>query len=327
MTPPPRCAQAQPLSAGQFMQRRSGCERCVLSTSSTSDWRCMPAVIIAGTQKGGTTELSWNLRRHHQLFADDKESHFFDIVKADDVLDPSVWHDYLWPAQHTTTQQCGSAQECSRRSSHEGAWGSRAILSGHAFAFEKTPDYLRTPHAMDAMLRLLPSVRVLVLLREPTARAYSQFRMNLVKDHPHANASTLALAPELFETRISREVAGRCLHLALTMPGLLSIRPFSGDTRAALAAALAAGPSDECRQLLGRLQYGRPAARELYTLDTLRVESPLTRTYLELPILVHGLYLPMLERVYARRLHPRTHDEPRTPSPSSALCTDLRHSR
>ena len=51
---------------------------------------------------------------------------------------------------------------------------------GRGFAVEKTPSYMRNVNgAVLNIARLLPSVRLILLLREPAARAYSHFRMQV----------------------------------------------------------------------------------------------------------------------------------------------------
>jgi hypothetical protein len=51
----------------------------------------------------------------------------------------------------------------------------------HALPFEATPDYLFDPRVPKRASELLPDAKIIVLLRNPVERAYSQYRHNLRK--------------------------------------------------------------------------------------------------------------------------------------------------
>ena len=63
-------------------------------------------------------------------------------------------------------------------------WGNNDVRDGTGFAFEKSPEYARKPWAMEEIAALLPSVRLVLLLREPASRAYSHFRMRFAVRFP-----------------------------------------------------------------------------------------------------------------------------------------------
>lgn len=111
--------------------------------------------LICGTQKGGTTALDTYLRRHHQLqLASTKEVHFFD---TDDFFsDPQP--DYAWYHSHFNNT-------------------SSTTLSG-----ESTPIYMYWQAAAERIYRYNPSMKIILLLRNPIDRAYSHWNMELQRN-------------------------------------------------------------------------------------------------------------------------------------------------
>ncbi len=114
----------------------------------------LPTFLIVGAQKSGTTWLAAQLRRHRDIFIAPREIHFFD--KAHNARRGAGWY-----AAHF-------------------ADAGEAVAIG-----EKTPDYLwangqgAENHLPDVHRRihaLLPEARLVVVLREPVARAISAVR-------------------------------------------------------------------------------------------------------------------------------------------------------
>nr|WP_224746060.1 sulfotransferase domain-containing protein [Neiella litorisoli] len=103
--------------------------------------------VIIGAQKCGTTALDYFLRQHAEVCmpADKKELHYF--------YDEQQNHDYsLLEQQFQPSEQtlaCGEA----------------------------TPAYLRYEHAMAAIARYNPDMKLICLLRDPIARANSHWNM------------------------------------------------------------------------------------------------------------------------------------------------------
>ena len=94
----------------------------------------------------------------------------------------------------------------SRATNSTGAsWGSLDIRNGTGLALEKTPSYFRSPHVLRGINKLLPSARLVLLLREPAARAYSHFRMTMAFKHRDARND----ARSFHETAV-KEVKQRC---------------------------------------------------------------------------------------------------------------------
>ena len=108
-----------------------------------------PDFLIVGAQRGGTTSLYHYLSAHPQISASViKEIHYFDLYYG-----------------------CG---ENWYKAHFAPPWwlNVRGALTGEA-----TPYYLYTPAAAARVAALIPDVRLVVLLREPVRRAYSQYHM------------------------------------------------------------------------------------------------------------------------------------------------------
>ncbi len=110
--------------------------------------RARPDFLIIGAQKGGTTSLYSILAQHPAVDeAWKKEIHFFDLRYRRGLP---------WYLAHFPT----------RRSRRRG---------GRRFSGEATPYYLFHPHAPRRVRQTLPAVRLVALLRDPVARAYSHY--------------------------------------------------------------------------------------------------------------------------------------------------------
>ncbi len=120
----------------------------------TASFRVLPDFLILGAQKAGTTSLHSYLEAHPcVLRAAAKEIHFFDL-RYDRGVD---WYRANFPT--------GVVRAVARRA------GRRPALSGDA-----SPYYLFHPLAPRRACDTVPGARLIVLLREPVARAYSHYR-------------------------------------------------------------------------------------------------------------------------------------------------------
>jgi len=107
-------------------------------------------VVIAGTQKGGTTALYEYLRQHPAMcLARRKEIHFFDREGnfAGGEPDYSQYHK-LWD------------------------WSDPRKVR-----VEATPIYMYWQHAPERMWKYNPDLKIIMLLRDPIKRAYSHWQM------------------------------------------------------------------------------------------------------------------------------------------------------
>lgn len=101
-----------------------------------------PDFIIAGAAKCGTSSLAHNLNGHPGIFMPPKEIHYFS--KRSNLGDP-------WYLSHFKQPD---------------------ILNG-----EKSTSYLYYTHCHHRMHNLLPDARIIILLRNPVDRAYSNWNM------------------------------------------------------------------------------------------------------------------------------------------------------
>src|SRR6185503_6418815 len=115
---------------------------------------------VAGVQKGGTTALDAMLRRHPAIQMarlngkDVKEVHFFD----DESID--------W-----------SAPDYGKLHRHYD-WSESRVRG------EATPIYLYWPNALKRLLAYNPNVKLIILLRHPIHRAFSQWQMETTGKRP-----------------------------------------------------------------------------------------------------------------------------------------------
>ena len=127
---------------------------------STNPLRMMPDFIIIGTQKGGTTSLYRYLIEHPcvaPIYI--KEPHFFDIY---------FYKGLQWYRAHFPT-----AVE---------KYYARHIQKHDLITGEASPYYLFHPQAARRVAKTLPKARLIVLLRNPIDRAYSQYQHQTRQD-------------------------------------------------------------------------------------------------------------------------------------------------
>jgi hypothetical protein len=118
----------------------------------THHFRLLPDVLIIGAKRAGTTSMFRYLMEHPSFSAPvlAKGVHFFD-TNFDKGFD--------WYQGHFPTRMYG---EYVRRRT-----GTRLVTG------EGSPYYLFHPHAPHRIAELLPSTKLIVMLRDPISRAYS----------------------------------------------------------------------------------------------------------------------------------------------------------
>ncbi len=153
---------------------------------ATAGLRSLPDFIIVGAQRAGTTSLYRYLAGHPAILpASRKEVHYFD-VNFDAGLD---WYRAHFPL---------GARVHGRR-----------LVGGASFRTgEASPYYMFHPHAARRIAAALPRVKLVVLLRNPIDRAYSQYHHEV--GHGHETVS--------FGEAIDREPE----RLAAELPRLLA---------------------------------------------------------------------------------------------------------
>lgn len=112
-----------------------------------------PALVIIGAQKAGTTSLFSYLVQHPQVVPPSgKEIHFFDIAYGEGTD---------WYLSHFPEDAALKAAE--------DATGLRHIT------IESTPYYLFHPAVPERLHRFAPDTRIVIMLRDPVARAVSHY--------------------------------------------------------------------------------------------------------------------------------------------------------
>lgn len=118
----------------------------------TSHGRMLPDYLICGAQRCGTTSLFRSLAKHPDVVspAFHKGIHYFDT--ADHYARGLAWYRGHFPVRAVAD----------RRAAH-----------GRAVTGEASPYYLFHPLAAERIARVLPGIRLVVLLRDPVDRAFS----------------------------------------------------------------------------------------------------------------------------------------------------------
>lgn len=142
--------------------------------ASTNPIRMMPDFIIIGAQKGGTTSLYRYLVEHPcvaPIYI--KEPHFFDLY---------FYKGLPWYRAHFPTAV--EKYYARRFQKHD-------LITGEA-----SPYYLFHPQAARRIAKTLPRTKLIVLLRNPIDRAYSQY---------HHQVSQKGVEPLTFEEALDCE--------------------------------------------------------------------------------------------------------------------------
>ena len=105
-----------------------------------------PTFICIGVQKSGTTSLIKYLNKHPKIFMKEQEMHFFDEK-------PLTYSEII---------------------QYEKQFNTDKLIVG-----EKTPSYNYLHFAMDNIYTYNPNIKLILILREPISRAFSQYNMTL----------------------------------------------------------------------------------------------------------------------------------------------------
>jgi Sulfotransferase domain len=115
---------------------------------ATQEFRQLPGVVIVGAQKAGTTQLHAYLVKHPRLFGAWK--------KEVDYFSKHAGRSIKWYRSHFPLR--------------------RQIALAGGLAVDASPSYLPTPTALYMMRDVLPEARVIAVLRDPVARAFSHYQ-------------------------------------------------------------------------------------------------------------------------------------------------------
>jgi hypothetical protein len=125
----------------------------------TSSMRCLPDFLIIGTHRAGTTSLHAALEQHPCVLRNFPR---VQNIKGVRYFDEHYYRGPAWYVSHFPTVAYRNALQRLRRS---------PVLVGEA-----SPYYLFHPLAAERASALLPSARLIVLLRNPIERAHSHWR-------------------------------------------------------------------------------------------------------------------------------------------------------
>lgn len=110
-----------------------------------------PDFLIVGTQKSGTSTLHYLLNKHPKLAGSwPKEMRYFSILRFQNK-------DLNWYRSHFTS------------------------FKNNALYFEATPHYINLEHVAKQIKETYPSIKLIIILRNPIDRAYSAW--NMFYDH------------------------------------------------------------------------------------------------------------------------------------------------
>lgn len=115
----------------------------------TASWRAMPHFLVAGAMKAGTSSLFHYLSHHPRIVPPvRKEAHYFTVGHRSGKNES--WYRAHFPLQPQ--------------------------LAGGRRTGEATPDYMFDPGVPERIARALPDIRIILVLRDPVARAVSHYR-------------------------------------------------------------------------------------------------------------------------------------------------------
>eukprot|EP00605_Chrysophyceae_sp_TOSAG23-4_P000641 GSChrysophyteH1.ASY1.ANO1.722.1 assembled CDS len=164
---------------------------------------CLPSFLIIGAMKAGTGELMAHLNAHSLLQSGKNiqgkhEMHYFGSSHA--------YHDLH---AHSPEHQDATC-----------AWLKYAQLfpdSRIKYTFDKSPDILRIPQAQKQVKDMLPSAKLIVLLRDPSLRAVSAFAHNC------RHRRYVRLLNSLTHTALSSDEDGSKLRVTYTKGSIMRL--------------------------------------------------------------------------------------------------------
>jgi len=134
--------------------------------------RVLPALLIIGTQRGGTTSLYEYLSRHPDVVAPlGKELQYFSVEHGRG----EAWYRAHFPTEREVERRRRRGADC--------------------MVFEASPYYLFHPYAARRAAATVPGAKLIALLRDPVERAYSHY----------AHTRQRGLEPLSFEDAVAAE--------------------------------------------------------------------------------------------------------------------------
>ena len=142
----------------------------------------LPNFLIIGAQKAGTTWLARNLQKHPDIFTAPREINFFvrPNAKQQNVVKDLNWYEKFF-----------------------------VDVDGQSAIGEKSPSYLSQPEAPQKISEILPSAKLIAVLRNPVVRAVSHAR-HLMRGARFGGKITpfMSLDDVVFDSHMSHNIIG-----------------------------------------------------------------------------------------------------------------------
>lgn len=193
------------------------------------DW--MPDFIIAGAMKAGTSTMDALLSDDPRVFIPKAEMSFFDCddyFEHVDFFSDAAGH---WLARDFD-RYLTDALEWYR--------GFYVEAPADSLRGEQATTYLASPQAPGRIARFLPQVRIIIMLRNPAARAYSQYWHHVRTGRARYDfETTLRIMPEriLTHSRYLEQVRRFLAAFPRAQLHFVVFEQFTGDLAGGLAAA------------------------------------------------------------------------------------------
>jgi Sulfotransferase domain len=151
-------------------------------STATAQLRLEPDFIMIGAQRCGTTSLFRALRAHPQVVAPTfhKGINYFDL----NYYRGAAWYRGHFPIAEVARRRAGR-------------WG-------RPVAFEASGYYMYHPWALERLARAMPTVKLVVMLRDPVERAYSAYKHEYARGY---ETETFEAALALEDDRLAGEIA------------------------------------------------------------------------------------------------------------------------
>ena len=142
--------------------------------------------IILGVQKGGSTAMGNYLKVHPNVIGFNRELHFLSTEMDTNIqhqekggIDQQYWQrSYLNFMTQYVLKQPQQQQPKNKKQAKRQRKQSKSLLSQN-YVVEKSPSYITVSDRVpQRILCLCPSVKLVLLLRHPIDRAYSQYNMH-----------------------------------------------------------------------------------------------------------------------------------------------------
>eukprot|EP00041_Stephanoeca_diplocostata_P018313 m.382686 g.382686 ORF g.382686 m.382686 type:complete len:546 (+) comp20975_c0_seq3:164-1801(+) len=169
--------------------------QCCCLITSKSELRCLPSFVIIGAQKSGSTALLGYMLLHPAFGAPlKKELHFFDKAIGSERLSKS------------RSARSDVDIMFSALGKYLGRFPRTAVGSTHRFLTgEATPAYVLNRKAPALMKKLIPDAKLLLVLRDPVDRAYSEWQMK------HRRVLAQLDPEDVADVALLQQLVGECV--------------------------------------------------------------------------------------------------------------------